>query len=319
MPKRLDQRLRLKAVLYEENPSTERLRLVIIKNTHAQKMGGDENALPVVRSQSHLSSSHVPTLAPRRAERIKLEAAMGDVWSRDILPYPGMASRRMETHIRASANSVMRKLSMASIASNFTKRSTSFTNLSNHRLEDSRSLSAQRALPFGPPKLVKRSTGLEKLRSKTPVVVDFHKTPAAFLPEDFELKPKQNILSKRRGAANRAATTDLGGSPVTSRQMTPIGVYLDTMGENCNPAEAYSVCRVPQSNATCSSADSGVSSEASEHTEFTAVSRAASRRSRAASRAESEQENLTPPSFANHRGPVKARSLLFKFLAMVKE
>jgi hypothetical protein len=290
---------------------------VIIKNTHAQRMGGDDNALPVVRSQSHMSSSHVPTLAPRRAERIKLEAAMGDVWSRDILPYPGMASTRMETHIRASANSVMRKLSMASIASNFTKRSTSFTNLSSHRLDEPRCSSAQRTLAFGQPKPVKRTTALEKFRSKNPVVIDFHNTPAAFLPEDFELKPKQNLLGKRKCMANRAALDDFSdGGVTTPRQMTPLGVYRDNMGENCSPAEAYSVCKVSLPSRTPPSKDSSTSSDRSE---FTTLSLTASRRTRSPSHADSEQENLAPPSFTGHRGPVKARSLLFKFLAMVKE
>jgi hypothetical protein len=295
------------------------LHQVIIKNTHAQKTGGDENALPVVRSQSHLSSSHVPTLAPRRAERIKMEAAMGDVWSKDILPYPGMASRRMETHIRASANSVMRKLSMASIASNFSKRSTSFANLSNHRMEEPRCSSAQRALPFGPPKLVKRTTGLEKLRNRTPVIVDFHNTPSAFLPEDFELKPKQNMPGKHRRLANRALTAGLSESSVTPRHLTPIGVYMDTMGENRSPSRAYSACKVQAPTTAPSSVDASMSSDRSEHTERKAFSRTASHCSRAASRADSVQENLAPPSFSGHRGPVKARSLLFKFLAMVKE
>ncbi|KAF2435530.1 hypothetical protein EJ08DRAFT_580532 [Tothia fuscella] len=285
---------------------------VIIKNTYAQKTGGDEAAVPVGRSQSHLTAtSHIPTLAPRRAERIRMEAAMADVWSRDILPYPGMASRRMETHIRASANSVMRKLSMASIASNFTKRSASFTNLSNR--DDMRCPSSQRGLPLMPPKLVKRSTGLDKLRVRNPqpAIVDFHSTPAAFLPEDFELKPKQTLLGKRRRMNNRAATADGTGFGITPRQMTPIGAYLCTQGENRVPDDLYAACQVPLPATTIKSERSTESSRA--QTEY-------SIRSRAASRADSEHydENTSPP-FAGHRGPVKARSLLFKFLARVKE
>lgn len=63
-------------------------------------------------------------LAPPRAERIRLEHLLGDVWTREIIPFPGMAGRARSEHlVRASASSMMRKLSVASIASNFTKRS----------------------------------------------------------------------------------------------------------------------------------------------------------------------------------------------------
>lgn len=285
------------------------LHQVIIKNTHAQKLAGEssETSLPVMRSQSHshLSSTHIPTLAPRRAERIRLEAAMGDVWSRDILPYPGMASRRMESHIRASANSVMRKLSMASIASNFSKRSTSFTSLENHGTDEPRCSSSQWPLQLGPPKLVKRATGLEKIRKRKPVMVDFHNTPNAFLPEDFELKPKQNILETRRRVAKRAATSDGSEQCLTPRQMTPIEVYLDKSEAGRSPLEAYSVCQTPMPVRTPPSIGSNPSSGRSEQTavQFSA----------------SAQENLSPPPFSDHRGPVKTRSLLFKFLHLVKE
>lgn len=55
---------------------------------------------------------------------------MTDVWTRDILPYPGMTGRARGEHlVRASASSMMRKLSVASIASNFTKRSGSMASL----------------------------------------------------------------------------------------------------------------------------------------------------------------------------------------------
>jgi hypothetical protein len=78
------------------------LRQVIIKHTCAQKeiKTGDGVDLPVLRSQSHLSSNHIPILAPRRAERSRLETALSDVWSKDTLPYPGMGTRRVENPIR---------------------------------------------------------------------------------------------------------------------------------------------------------------------------------------------------------------------------
>jgi hypothetical protein len=82
------------------------------------------------RSQSLLTTNRIPVLAPSRADRIRLEALLADVWTREILPFPGMTGRARNEHlVRASASSMMRKLSVASIASNFTKRSGSMASL----------------------------------------------------------------------------------------------------------------------------------------------------------------------------------------------
>lgn len=173
---------------------------VIIKNTQAQKpLDATPTFSPGVmaRSQSLLSSSHIPTLAPRRGERIRLETALEEVWTKDMLPFPGMSNRRVENQIRASANSVMRKLSMASIASNFSRRSPSFSSMSNTRSEDSY---GSRANIVAHGNL--RSAPVSD-RRPAPAVVDFHNAPAAFLPTDFELQDTR-LSSRRRKLANRA-------------------------------------------------------------------------------------------------------------------
>lgn len=101
---------------------------VIIKNTNAFKE--TPSCVNINRSQSLLTTNRIPVLSPSRTERIRLEALLTDVWTRDILPYPGMTGRARGEHlVRASASSMMRKLSVASIASNFTKRSGSMTSL----------------------------------------------------------------------------------------------------------------------------------------------------------------------------------------------
>lgn len=101
---------------------------MIIKNTNAFKESA--SCVNINRSQSLLTTNRIPVLAPSRAERIRLEALLADVWTRDILPYPGMTGRARGEHlVRASASSIMRKLSAASIASNFTKRSGSMASL----------------------------------------------------------------------------------------------------------------------------------------------------------------------------------------------
>ncbi|KAI9682192.1 MAG: hypothetical protein M1817_000246 [Caeruleum heppii] len=101
---------------------------VIIKNTHALSEGTESPLFPIQtinRSQSLLSTQKMPILAPKRTERIRLETAVRDVWTKHMLPFPGMSAKKTENPIRASASSVMRKLSIASIASNFSKRSVS--------------------------------------------------------------------------------------------------------------------------------------------------------------------------------------------------
>ncbi|KAK6587176.1 hypothetical protein PZA11_000466 [Diplocarpon coronariae] len=101
---------------------------VIIKNTSACKE--TTSCASINRSQSLLMTNRIPVIAPARADRIRLEALLADVWSREILPYPGMTNRARSEHlVRASASSMMRKLSVASIASNFTKRSGSLASL----------------------------------------------------------------------------------------------------------------------------------------------------------------------------------------------
>lgn len=173
---------------------------VIIKNTQAQRIPDSPPTFSpgiVTRSQSHMSANHVPTLAPRRVERTRLESVLEDVWTKDTLPFPGMPNRRVENQIRASANSVMRKLSMASIASNFSRRSPSLSSVSHARSEDSFEN-----------RMHKLSHGNLRARSAidhrpAPTVVDFHNAPAAFLPTDFELQ-NTRPCSRRRRLANRA-------------------------------------------------------------------------------------------------------------------
>lgn len=178
---------------------------VIIKNTQAQKLSEAPqpfSPMMVTRSQSHMSSNLVQILAPRRAERMRLENTLEDVWTKDNLPFPGMSNRRYENQIRASANSVMRKLSMASIASNFSRRSPSFSSMSNTISDDS----------FGSRVTQREAHGNFEApsvadRRPAPAVVDFHNAPAAFLPTDFEVEDTRPA-SRRRRVGNRAVGLD---------------------------------------------------------------------------------------------------------------
>ncbi|KAI9822224.1 MAG: hypothetical protein M1832_003047 [Thelocarpon impressellum] len=99
---------------------------VIIKNTHTLVEGQEAPLYPsasIIRSQSLLATNRTTTLAPKRTERMRLEGLLGDVWTREQIPYPGMEAGKPEHAIKLSASSMMRKLSMASITSKYSRRS----------------------------------------------------------------------------------------------------------------------------------------------------------------------------------------------------
>jgi len=113
---------------------------VILKNTSAVKGGPTVSSnTSINRSQSLLTTnSRVPVLAPARAERARLEASLADAWTRDVLPFPGITARSRSEHlVRASASSMMRKLSAVNITGSFTgsftRRSASLASLQQQR------------------------------------------------------------------------------------------------------------------------------------------------------------------------------------------
>ena len=109
---------------------------VIIKNTHNPQDGQDSSrngtANGVHRAHSLLSTHRVVVMAPKRSERMRLESALAEIWTRDTLPFPGMTPSRGGQMIRASAGSLARKLSLASIHGPFGRRSASLS-MSMHR------------------------------------------------------------------------------------------------------------------------------------------------------------------------------------------
>lgn len=101
---------------------------VIIKNTNSPKGSGEPPGFELEclsRSQTLLSTHRVPVLAPKRAERQRIETTMSDVWTRDRLPFPGMTGNRGSYLIQRSATSMMRKISKASMTTTSTKRTIS--------------------------------------------------------------------------------------------------------------------------------------------------------------------------------------------------
>lgn len=120
---------------------------VIVKNTTAIKDPSTATSESSInRSQSLLTTnSRIPILAPPRCERARLEAQLSDVWSRKILPFPGITNRsRSEQLVRTSASTMMRKLSVASITNSFTKRSGSSASVNTMKTSDEEAPHANR-------------------------------------------------------------------------------------------------------------------------------------------------------------------------------
>ncbi|KIW70132.1 hypothetical protein PV04_02433 [Phialophora macrospora] len=103
---------------------------VIIRNTNNPQDLGEfrqSSSSAINRSQSHMTSNRVVVLAPKRSERARLESTLGDVWTKEKLPYPGMIGSRGGQIIRASAGTLVRKLSLASLQGPFSRRSGSLS------------------------------------------------------------------------------------------------------------------------------------------------------------------------------------------------
>jgi hypothetical protein len=183
---------------------------VIINNTNAFKESA--SSANINRSQSLLTTNRIPVLAPPRADRIRLEALLADVWTREILPYPGMTGRARSEHlVRTSASSMMRKLSVASIASNFTKRSGSVASLHKTTEDDFVSENdAPRA--YSPARADQRSSEVnisvgtdDPVKSRLSVIPD---EKEHFLKDSFETLPGLQIGANGSPASslNRLAT-----------------------------------------------------------------------------------------------------------------
>lgn len=100
---------------------------VILRNTSPGRNEGNMSANSSLnRSQSLHVNQRIPILGPHRGERARLETLLSDVWSREILPFPGTAGKlRGEHPILSSATTMMRKLSVANIANSLSRRSNS--------------------------------------------------------------------------------------------------------------------------------------------------------------------------------------------------
>ncbi|CAM1507258.1 Fc.00g068990.m01.CDS01 [Cosmosporella sp. VM-42] len=100
---------------------------VILKNTSNSRTASNRMLSPraVKRSKSLRSTTpRTPILTPPRSQRVRIENLTADIWSREILPFPGMPTRARSEHlVLVSASTMMRKLSVRSIGNSKGKRS----------------------------------------------------------------------------------------------------------------------------------------------------------------------------------------------------
>ena len=162
---------------------------VIVRNTHNPEELHEfrqPSTSFINRSQSHLTTNRVVVLAPKRTERARLETILSDVWTKDKLPYPGMIASRGGQIIRASAGSLVRKLSLASLHGPFSRRSASLT-ISSRKSYDTFSDSRR------------SREKVSTFEVKTDISGDKH-TPKQKKPDDFrELDTMDTLISRMIG------------------------------------------------------------------------------------------------------------------------
>ncbi|KAK6842410.1 Dbl homology domain-containing protein [Apiospora arundinis] len=157
---------------------------VILKNTTLLKDPASAGAVsPINRSQSLLTTnSRIPILSPGRGERARLEALLADVWSRTVLPFPGITNRsKSEYLVRSSASAMKRKLSVASITNTFLKRTPSTTSVGKAREK----LAADRASDRDH-HAAEESSGQARTTAGSPTLVCDFSTPELSLEDDFD-------------------------------------------------------------------------------------------------------------------------------------
>ncbi|KAJ9236300.1 hypothetical protein DTO166G5_4062 [Paecilomyces variotii] len=104
---------------------------VIIKKTNFPSQLDDSNPVypaELGRSLTSLTIRSATMLNPRRRDRVRLERFISDLYTRDVLPFPGMILKRADYLLLASPGSLMRRLSFHMPLS---RRSSSLTTVTN--------------------------------------------------------------------------------------------------------------------------------------------------------------------------------------------
>lgn len=104
---------------------------VIIRNTHRPNTSQESREPPEAlnRSRSLLTTHRNIVLAPKRSDRVRLEQSLAEVYSKEVLPFPGMTGSRSGHLIRTSAGTIARKLSLVNVHGHFSRRSLSLSSV----------------------------------------------------------------------------------------------------------------------------------------------------------------------------------------------
>ncbi|KAL8403654.1 hypothetical protein RB594_008780 [Gaeumannomyces avenae] len=202
---------------------------VVLKNTSLEK----EAAAPSSASSKHgpqrsLSMlgppNRVSLLTPSRSERARLEGLLSDVWTREALPFPGMTVRGRGEHlVRTGASSMMRKLSVASIASTFSRRSGSVASISKTTSPDE-AIGSGFKPPADPASAVWAFGASEERRGSCPSTIETRSIATMPTPElspgEYNEQGMPSVMSFSDTAVDKFGFPDfanqaLPGSPVT--------------------------------------------------------------------------------------------------------
>ncbi|OAP64392.1 hypothetical protein AYL99_00364 [Fonsecaea erecta] len=207
---------------------------VIIRNTNNPQDLHEfrqPSSLAINRSQSHMTSNRVVVLAPKRSERARLESTLSDVWTKEKLPYPGMIGSRGGQIIRASAGSLVRKLSLASIHAPFSRRSGSLSLTSRKSFDLSNESRYNRT---------KHSTPVFEVRKESLDEMTPSRTKSREVPE---VDTMDNVVSRMiGGSVTRKLAVSQGHHALTRRGTRSHRVSHDAAGPEVgpeDPAEIY--------------------------------------------------------------------------------
>ena len=188
---------------------------VIIRNTSSAQEGQDSPKSPsgtFNRSASLLLTSRIPVLAPERADRVRLEHALEGVWTKELLPFPGMTTHRVGNFVRVSKNSVMRKLSKASTNTQSSKHSLSCTSLDDPFVEATSPEESQSVAPevaaeqkvVTPISTIRSELEGYSIPSEAVVIKESAREPA---PDQMKISFNVTKPSKNRGTSENTVIT----------------------------------------------------------------------------------------------------------------
>lgn len=203
---------------------------VVLKNTTTL---GRESSISksssgrVYRSKSLLTPSQMTVLTPAKADRTRLESLVRDVWSRKVLPFPGMVMRsRSENIMRTSASSMMRKLSVAGIASSLSKRSSGVEQITPQSIDNGMipSTESLRREEYGADRTVKRQKPASAVGAIGPSVV---------MPSEAHDPSHHNMDSPSDKSLGRLLAGGIRLWPVTYKPLS-LSRYISTGGNGAD-------------------------------------------------------------------------------------